>query len=245
MFGNIHSIETRGTVDGPGIRFVIFTQGCPMRCKYCHNPDTWDLKQNNKLSVDEILDQYNSVKEFCTGGITVTGGEPLVQTDFVTELFKKASSENIHTALDTSGILFTPDIKINELLKYTNLVLLDIKHIDDIEHQKLTGHSNKNILAFAKYLSDINKPVWIRHVVVPQITYIEKYLKELGQFLGTLDNIKALDILPYHNMGITKYKNLGIEYPLTDIPPLTKEEAINARNIVIKAYKENRSKNRI
>lgn len=237
--GNIHSIETCGTVDGPGIRFVVFLQGCPMRCLYCHNPDTWEIKENQLMSVDEILNKYESVKEFCKGGITVTGGEPLVQKDFVTELFKKAKEKNIHTALDTSGILFNPDKKedFEELLKYTDLVLLDIKHIDDNEHKKLTKHSNKNILEFAKYLSEIGKPVWIRHVVVPDITYNEKYLHKLGKFLSTLKNIKALDVLPYHNMAETKYENLGIDYPLKGVPQLTKEEAINARNIILKAYK--------
>ena len=237
--GNIHSIETCGTVDGPGIRFVVFLQGCPMRCLYCHNPDTWEIKENQLMSVDEILNKYDSVKEFCKGGITVTGGEPLLQKNFVTELFKKAKERNIHTALDTSGILFSSEKKVQfeELLKYTDLVLLDIKHIDNSEHIKLTKHSNKNILEFAKYLSEIDKPVWIRHVVVPTLTYNEHYLKELGKFLSGLKNIKALDVLPYHNMAETKYESLGIKYPLKGIPQLTKEEAIDARNIILKAYK--------
>lgn len=242
IYGNIHSLESCGTVDGPGIRFVVFTQGCPMHCQYCHNPDTWAIEENKKISVKEILDEYDGVKEFLrNGGLTVTGGEPLLQLDFVTELFKQAKEKNIHTALDTSGILFNRKNtkKIDELLKYTDLVLLDIKHIDDIEHKKLTGISNMNILDFAKYLSEKNMPVWIRHVVVPQITYNEKYLKELGKFLSTLKNIKALDILPYHNMAIPKYENLGIDYPLKDIPPLTKEEAINARDIVLNAMRKN------
>ena len=241
IYGNIHSLESCGTVDGPGIRFVVFTQGCPMRCQYCHNPDTWAIEENKKISVKEILDEYDGVKEFLrNGGLTVTGGEPLLQLDFVTELFKQAKEKNIHTALDTSGILFNRKNtkKIDELLKYTDLVLLDIKHIDDIEHKKLTGISNMNILDFAKYLSEKNMPVWIRHVVVPQITYNEKYLKELGKFLSTLKNIKALDILPYHNMAIPKYENLGIDYPLKDIPPLTKEEAIKARDIVLNAMRK-------
>ena len=240
--GNIHSIETCGTVDGPGIRFVIFTQGCPMRCLYCHNPDSWETGINKQMYVDEILTQYESVKEFCKGGITVTGGEPLLQMDFLTELFRKAKEKHIHTALDTSGILFTPEktIKFDELMKYTDLVLLDIKHIDNDKHIKLTTHSNKNILAFAKYLSDINKPVWIRHVVVPTINNGENELKKLGEFIGSLNNVKALDVLPYHDMAIPKYKNLGIDYPLEGIPPLPKEEAIEARNIILNEYKKNR-----
>lgn len=239
IFGNIHSVESCGTVDGPGIRFVVFTQGCPLRCKYCHNPDTWDFKDNQKMSVEEILKQYEGVREFCKGGITVTGGEPMAQIDFVTELFKQARSRDIHTALDTSGIFFNRDNteKIDELLKYTSLVLLDIKHIDDEEHKKLTKHSNKNILDFARYLSENKKPMWVRHVVVPEITFKEEYLTRLGEFLGTLNNIVALDVLPYHDMAIPKYENLGIEYPLKGIPPLTHEQALEARNIILKAYK--------
>ncbi len=244
--GHIHSIETCGTVDGPGIRFVVFLQGCPMRCKYCHNPDTWQTDTDGTISTsmtaDEILEKYDGVKEFCKGGITVTGGEPLLQIDFVTELFKQAKEKNIHTALDTSGICYNKSLneKFEKLLKYTDLVLLDIKHIDNIEHEKLTKHGNKNILEFAKYLSDKKIPVWIRHVVVPQITYNEDYLKKLGEFLATLTNIKALDVLAYHDMAKTKYKELNIDYPLKDIKPLTKEEAIKARNIIIESIKEHK-----
>lgn len=243
ILGNIHSIETCGTVDGPGIRFVLFMQGCPMRCLYCHNPDSWIQKNAQKImTVEEVLTQYESVKEFCKGGITVTGGEPLMQTDFLTDLFKNAKLKNIHTALDTSGVLFNPDNtnKIDELLSFTDLVLLDIKHIESEEHKKLTGHGNDNILAFAKYLSDINKPVWIRHVIVPSINDKEEYLEKLGQFLAELKNIKALDVLPYHNMAIPKYEQLGIEYKLKDILPLTKDDAIKARNVIIKSIQKQR-----
>ena len=244
ILGNIHSIESCGTVDGPGIRFVVFTQGCPMRCQYCHNPDTWEFKDNKKISTDEILAQYDGVKEFCAGGITVTGGEPMCQMDFVTELFKKAQAKGINTALDTSGVMFKPDNKetVDELLKYTSVVLLDIKHIDDEEHKKLTGHSNKNIIAFAKYLSEIKKPMWVRHVVVPGITFKEEYLTRLGEFLGTLQNIAALDVLPYHDLAIPKYENLKIDFPLKGVPPLSHEEALQARNIILKAYKEQKQK---
>ena len=240
LLGNVHSIESCGTVDGPGIRFVIFMQGCPMRCMYCHNPDTWGFNDNKKMSANEILTKYNSVKEFLkNGGITVTGGEPLLQIDFVTELFKQAYKYNIHTALDTSGILFDAKHtkKYDELIKYTNLVLLDIKHINDYEHKKLTGHSNKNVLSFAKYLSDNNIPMWIRHVVVPEITFKKEYLIELGKFLKTLKNIKALDVLPYHNMGLQKYEQLKIDYQLKNIPVLTKEQAIQARNYILSGLK--------
>lgn len=237
--GNIHSIETFGTVDGPGIRFVVFMQGCPLRCAYCHNPDTWDFKENKKMTVDDILRKYQSVKEFTKGGITITGGEPLAQIDFVIELFKNFHNFGIHTALDTSGIYFDKNKtqKYDELIKYTSLVLLDIKQIDDDKHKILTGASNKNVLDFAKYLSLNKVPVWIRHVVVPSITDNEEDLKNLGKFLSTLKNVKALDVLPYHDMAKTKYEELQIEYKLKDIEPLTKEDALKARNIILRAMK--------
>ena len=243
ILGNIHSIESCGTVDGPGIRFVVFVQGCPMRCKYCHNPDSWSTETNQQMSVSEILEKYDGVKEFVkSGGLTVTGGEPLMQIDFVTELFKAAKAKNIHTALDTSGILFNKGntAKSDELLKYTDLVLLDIKHINNEEHIKLTGLPNTNILEFAQYLSQKKLPMWVRHVVVPEITYNEKYLRELGEFIGKLRNVKALDVLPYHDMAIPKYENLGINYPLKDIKPLTKEEARKARGFILEGIKRSR-----
>lgn len=241
--GNIHSIESCGTVDGPGIRFVVFFQGCPMRCQYCHNPDTWGFNINQKMTADEILKKYDSVKEFLkNGGLTATGGEPMAQLPFLIELFKKAKQKNIHTTLDTSGITFdakNPE-KIDELLENTDLVMLDIKHIDNERHIALTGHPNTNILNFAKYLSYKKIPVWIRHVVVPTITYNKTYLKKLGEFLATLNNIQALDVLPYHDMAIAKYENLKIQYPLKGIPPLTKEQAMDARNTIIDAMRNAR-----
>ena len=241
--GNIHSIESCGTVDGPGIRFVIFMQGCPMRCQYCHNPDSWTTNANKLMTVDEIMQKYDGVKEFVqSGGITVTGGEPLLQINFVTELFKAAKSKNIHTALDTSGITFNPQNTetIDELLKYTDLVLLDIKHINNEEHKKLTGCSNQNILKFAQYLSEKGIPMWIRHVVVKDITLNEEYLTELGKFIKTLKTVKALDVLPYHDMGKIKYENLGIDYPLKDTKPLPRERAIEAKKIVLQGIKDRR-----
>lgn len=239
--GNIHSIESCGTVDGPGIRFVIFMQGCPMRCQYCHNPDSWTTNANKLMTVDEIMQKYDGVKEFVqSGGITVTGGEPLLQINFVTELFKAAKSKNIHTTLDTSGITFNPQNTetIDELLKYTDLVLLDIKHINNEEHKKLTGCSNQNILKFAQYLSEKGIPMWIRHVVVKDITLNKEYLTELGKFIKTLKTVKALDVLPYHDMAIPKYEALNINYSLKNTPPTTKQQAIWARDVIINAMKK-------
>ncbi len=235
--GYIHSTESFGTVDGPGIRFVVFMQGCPMRCLYCHNPDTWRTTGGTEVTVDYIIDQFLSYKEFMKdGGITLTGGEPLLQMDFVIEVFKACKKKGIHTCLDTSGITFNPKdtSKFDELIKYTNLVMLDIKHIDEQKHKALTGHSNKNILAFAEYLRDNDIDVWIRHVVVPNVTQNDDDLYRLGRFLGTLKNMKALDVLPYHTMGKVKYEKLGMEYPLGDIPPLSKEDAIKSRDIIFR-----------
>lgn len=241
MIGHIHSIESFGTVDGPGIRLVVFFKGCPMRCLYCHNPDTWECAGGTEMSAEEILEEYEKGKTFYkNGGITATGGEPLMQMDFLTELFIKAKEKGIHTCLDTSGILFSENRrdKFDKLTKVCDLVMLDIKHINDAEHIKLTGHSNKNVLAYLAYLAEKDVPVWIRHVVVPQITLNDRYLAELGQYIGRYRNIKALDVLPYHSMAKPKYKKLGIEYPLPDIPDAAKDDAVRARNIIIENMKK-------
>lgn len=241
--GYIHSIQTFGTVDGPGVRFVVFFQGCPMRCQYCHNPDTWDMTEGKEKTVDEILAMFERNRAFYkTGGITATGGEPMMQMDFLLELFTKAKEKDIHTCLDTSGIVFTEDrqseafAKIEKLMKVTDLVMLDIKHIEDESHKKLTGHANGNILAFARYLDEIGKPVWIRHVVVPGITFIEEKLTKLGEFLKTLSNVEKLEVLPYHTLGENKYENMGIDYVLKGVPQLTKEEAKQAERIIYRAW---------
>lgn len=246
MNGYIHSIETFGTVDGPGIRYVVFVQGCPMRCLYCHNPDTWQMNTGKQMSVEEILTDYEKYRPFLKGGgLTVTGGEPLMQIDFLTELFEEAKKKDIHTCIDTSGIAYneanTAYIeKLDRLMKVTDLVMLDIKHIDPEEHQKLCAQPNEQILKFAKYLEQKEIPLWIRHVVVPGITDKEEYWRQLGTFLGELRNLKALDVLPYHTMGVVKYENLGMEYPLKGIPPLDKSEAIKARNIILEELQKRR-----
>lgn len=231
-------MESFGTVDGPGIRMVIFFQGCPMRCKYCHNPDTWAFGSGTEMTVDELLEQYDKNKEFYSnGGITVTGGEPLVQIDFLTKLLEKAKMRGIHTCIDTSGVTYNPDNqqameKLDKLLEYTDLVMLDIKHIDNNEHRELTAHGNENILAFALYLERKRKPVWIRHVVVPKITDSPEHLGRLGSFIGGLANLKALDVLGYHTLGVSKYKEMGIPYPLEGVPQASAEEVAVAKKII-------------
>ena len=247
--GYIHSIQTFGTVDGPGVRFVVFFQGCPMRCQYCHNPDTWDIADGKEKTADEILEMFERNRAFYrTGGITATGGEPMMQMDFLLELFTKAKEKEIHTCLDTSGIFFQEAwgnsakrdseafTKLEKLMQVTDLVMLDIKHIEDVAHKELTGHSNERILAFARYLDEIEKPVWVRHVVVPGITYKEEALTKVGEFLKILSNVEKLEVLPYHTLGENKYEKLGIEYPLKGVPQLSKEEAVKAENIILSAW---------
>lgn len=246
MIGHIHSIETCGTVDGPGMRFVVFFKGCPMRCKYCHNPDTWEMIGGEDHTVEDLLEQYDSMKSFyANGGITCTGGEPLMQIDFLIELFEACKEKGIHTCLDTSGVLFHRDNevlmeKFNRLVKVTDLVMLDIKHIDPDEHMELCQQPNDNILDFLKYLDEKQITTWIRHVIVEGITLNDTYLDQLGYFIGQFKCIKALDCLPYHGMGVTKYEKLGIEYPLKDLKDLPKESAIHARETIIAGMKRRR-----
>ena len=238
MTGYIHSFESFGTVDGPGVRFVVFFQGCPMRCLYCHNPDTWVSGNGTQFTAKAVLEKMTrNITFYTTGGITATGGEPMLQLDFLIELFELAKQENIHTCLDTSGVMFNPDDsermeKIDRLIKSTDLVMLDIKHIDDEEHKKLTGHSNKNILAFAKYLNKNNVQMRVRHVIVPKITDDKNELISLGKFLKGFSNIEKIETLPYHTLGKSKYDNLGMDYPLGDTEQLTEKDAQKALKLI-------------
>lgn len=240
MKGYIHSYETFASVDGPGVRFAVFLNGCPMRCKYCHNPDTWK-EGGDAAEAKDVFNRALKYKNYWKngGGITVSGGEPMLQQEFVTELFTLAKNKGVNTCLDTSGIMFNPcdTEKTDALLKVTDLVMLDIKHIDEEAHIKLTGKPNKNILDFAQYLSDKKIPVWIRHVLVPGITLDEGALLRLGRFIGTLENVKRIEVLPYHSMGKYKYEKLKIPYPLGNIPDATNEQAQGALKIIESAVK--------
>ena len=247
MKGYIHSEESFGTVDGPGLRYVVFLQGCPMRCLFCHNPDTWKMQDGKQVEPQEIIDRFLKNQSFYkNGGITVTGGEPLLQTDFLISLFTLAKQYDIHTCIDTSGITYQDTdeyrSKLDDLLKLTDLVMLDIKHIHPDKHLHLTKQKNENILKFAKYLESKKIPLWIRHVVVPGITDNPNDLMDLGRFIGTLSNLKALDVLPYHTMGVNKYKELGLTYPLEGVEALSKEKAMEARKYILQGIKEIRSK---
>ena len=231
MEGNIHSIESFGTVDGPGIRYVVFTQGCLLRCQFCHNADTWEIGTGKKMSVDEIMNDLASYLPFIEasgGGITVSGGEPLLQIPFLIELFKECKKLGIHTTIDSSGGCYSTAEEFQEnlkqLLKYTDLIMLDLKHINRKKHIKLTGMANDHILQFARFLSNENVPVWIRHVLVPSVTDGEEDLRELGKFISTLSNVEKVEVLPYHKLGAYKWEALGLEYPLKHIEPPSDEQ---------------------
>lgn len=241
MIGNVHSIETFGTVDGPGIRYVVFLQGCLLRCQFCHNADTWEIGTGKQMTAAEIMEDLTSYLPFIEssgGGITVSGGEPLLQIPFLIELFKKCQKLGIHTAIDSSGGCYSTaplfQEQLNELLTYTDLFLLDLKHMNRKKHIALTGMANDHILEFARLLSKRQIPVWIRHVLVPTITDDEQDLHELGDFIGTLKNIKKLEILPYHKLGVYKWEALGLDYPLKDIEPPSEEKVEKAYEILTK-----------
>ncbi|MCH4285618.1 pyruvate formate lyase-activating protein [Absiella sp. AM54-8XD] len=235
--GSIHSVETFGSVDGPGVRFVIFLKGCAMRCKYCHNPDTWEMTTADTSS-EELLKKALRYRSYWgeKGGITVSGGEPLLQIDFVIDLFTRAKKLGIHTTIDTSGNPFTREepffSKFQQLMEVTDLLLVDIKHIDDACHLALTKQHNTNILDMLKYLDEIQKPVWIRHVLVPGINDQEIYLMNLSKFIQQLHNVKRVEILPYHTLGVYKWKELGIPYELEGVESPDQASIEKARKIL-------------
>ena len=236
--GRIHSVESFGSADGPGVRYIVFLKGCNMRCQYCHNPDTWAKDGGELMTPEEVLKKALRYKTYWKekGGITVSGGEALLQIDFVTELFRLAKEKGVNTCLDTSGNPFSLEepfkSKFDELMKYTDLFMLDIKHIDDAAHRKLTGQTNQNILEMAAYLSDHGKAMWIRHVLVPGITTEEDELYRLRSFLDTLKTVERVEVLPDHTLGVFKWKELGIPYQLEGVDPPTKEQIDRAKEIL-------------
>ncbi len=250
MEGRVHSLETFGLVDGPGVRYIVFLQGCRMRCKFCHNPETWSMDGGEMWTPEDLFKRAYRYKPYwmrngkLNGGITVSGGEPLLQIEFVTEFFKLAKAKGVHTTLDTSANPFTREepfiSKFNELMKYTDLVMLDIKNIDREGHKKLTGQTVDNILDCAKYLDEIGKEMWIRHVLVPDtfntgeafFSNRDEQLEELSKFIDTLHHVSRVEVLPYHTLGIQKWENLGIPYSLECVEPPTKEQIENANKIL-------------
>ena len=236
--GNIHSIESFGSVDGPGVRFLIFLQGCALRCRYCHNADTWSLSGGVQMSAGELLDKAERYRPYwgADGGITVSGGEPLLQIEFLIELFKEAKRRGINTCIDTAGQPFTRKepffSRFCELLELTDLFIVDIKHIDSKDHRILTGRGNENILDMLRFLSERKKPVWIRHVLVTGITDDDALLKRTREFIETLKNVERIEVLPYHSMGAYKWRELGIPYTLENIAPPDSGRVRNAEMIL-------------
>lgn len=234
LVGKIHSFETLGAVDGPGIRFIIFMQGCHLQCKYCHNRDTWNLHEGTKYTVTEIYEKIMKYKNYfiaSNGGVTASGGEPLLQVDFLIALFKKLKSSGISTAIDTSGMITITE-KIKELIDLTDLFLVDIKSINDKICQNLVGRSNKQELEFIKYLDSINKEIWIRQVVVPTITDKEEDLYKLRDFINSINSIKKVDLLPYHDLGKYKWLQLNEKYPLENIRTATNSDIERVKKIL-------------
>lgn len=233
MIGRIHSLETMGAVDGPGLRFVAFMQGCPMRCQFCHNPDTWDTKADVQFewTPAELLSEVLRYKSFIRkGGVTVSGGEPLMQAQFVREFFGLCHEAGLHTALDTSGAIATPEAFA--VLDHTDLVLLDVKTADDALHPSYTGLSRRNNQRWLDVLLQRGQECWIRHVVVPERTYSDDSLRATAQLLRRyLPVIRRIELLPYHTMGKAKYQSLGLAYPLGDLPDLTQAQIDHARSV--------------
>lgn len=236
--GRVHSVESFGSVDGPGVRYIVFLQGCHMRCKYCHNPETWSMEGGKLMTAQEVFDKAYRYRNYWknNGGITVSGGEAMLQMEFVTELFKLAKKENVHTTLDTSGNPFTMEepfkSQFDELMKVTDLFMLDIKHIDDEKHKQITGWTNSNILQLARYLSDNGKDMWIRHVLVPGYTDDENDLIRLRDFVKSLKTVQRFEVLPYHTLGVFKWENLGIPYSLSDVMPPDRDQIKRANDIL-------------
>lgn len=235
--GYVHSLESFGLVDGPGVRFVVFLQGCAMRCQFCHNPETWQSGGEEWIPeklYEKIYHYHNYWKN--NGGITVSGGEPLLQIEFVTRLFELAKKNNVHTALDTAGQPFSDNPewmdKFRKLMSVTDLVILDLKEMDNDKHKHLTGHKNSNILEMAQWLSDNGHTMWIRRVLVPGLTDDTDDLKRMYKFISELKTVERVEILPYHTLGKIKWDNMGIKYPLEGVPVPTKEQIEKAEKIL-------------
>ena len=238
LVGHVHSLETFGLVDGPGVRTVVFLQGCRMRCRYCHNPETWSMSGGEEWTAKDLFNRVYRYRTYWknNGGITVSGGEPLLQIDFLLEFFALAKAKGIHTTLDTAGNPFTREEpffgKFRKLMELTDLVMLDFKEMDGVRHKELTGVANDNILDLARYLSDTGKDMWIRHVLVPGLTDDEDGLRRTADFIRSLNTVQRVEVLPYHTLGLFKWQKLGIPYPLPDAVPPTAEQVKRAEELL-------------
>lgn len=241
-YGFVHKLESFGAVDGPGVRFVVFLAGCSMRCLYCHNPDAWKMESGHRMTADDVMAEALPCSCYWgkDGGITVSGGEPLLQIDFLTELFSRCHEHGINTCIDTAGGPFTDKgpwfEKFQTLMKLTDLLLVDVKHIDQEAHIRLTGQGRENICCMFRYLDKIQKPVWIRYVLVPGLTDSTDCLYRTGKFIRSLSNVKKVEVLPYHDMAVSKYRELGIEYPIPDIKPPSHEEVVRASELLTPTF---------
>jgi pyruvate formate lyase activating enzyme len=241
--GTIHSVETMGLVDGPGIRVVVFLQGCALRCAYCHNPDTWQIGSGQEITAEELLNKVKRYRGFFKssgGGVTLSGGEPLLQPQFVEEFFKLCKREGIHTALDTAGYGLGC---YDEIFKYTDLILLDIKHIDEDRHRELTGHGRHRFLQFLEAVERNNIKLWIRHVVVPGITDDKEHIKKLGEYINTIPNVQKVELLPYHTYGVNKYREMGLNYTLEGVPPMSDERLAELYDLLYKVLNHKSMRN--
>ncbi len=239
MKGYVHSVESFGSADGPGVRYIIFLSGCNLRCRFCHNPDTWEKCAGEELEASEVVKKALRYKDYWgdKGGITISGGEPLLQPEFLLEILKEAKKENINTCIDTAGEPYKntlSDELLEKIVNYTDLFMLDIKHIDEEAHINLTGKSGKNIKDLARKLSDMGQPLWIRHVLVPGINDSEEDLKALRAFLDKLKTVERIDVLPYHTLGVFKWEELGIPYTLDGVEPPT-QESVKLANKILKS----------
>lgn len=233
MKGKIHSVETMGAVDGPGLRYVLFLKGCPLRCAFCHNPDTWAVTDSLERTAEDVAADVLKYREFFAashGGFTVSGGEPLLQSAFLAELFKILKANNVHIAVDTCGCVDITE-QVAEAVELADLFLLDIKHLDPETHKDLTGRTNEKVLEFLDYLTAKNKPIHIRIVLVNGYSAAPEYLERLAEFLKGFPTIKRIDLLPYHTLGVKKWESLKIPYRLTDAAITTPQQCEAAREI--------------
>lgn len=235
---NVHSIESFGTYDGPGIRMVVFLQGCPFQCLYCGNPDTMKCGEGKNYPIDKLLEKATHMKSYFSagGGVTFSGGEPCLQAKMLIPLMKKLKAEGMHICLDTNGHVFNRYVE--EMLQYVDLVLLDVKHINSAKHQHITGRPNEKVLAFAQYLEAHNRPFWLRYVLVPGLSNDPADLHHLGQHFADYQQIEKLEIQPYHTLGVHKWEHLGMDYQLKDTPKNRVDQIATAKDIFDQYFKE-------
>lgn len=230
MKGYVHSLQSLGTVDGPGVRAVLFTEGCPLRCVYCHNPDTWECRESDAVDSHDIAEKIARLYPYIkNGGVTFSGGEPCVQAEFVCEVARELKARGLHVALDTSGAIYNEHVE--RLLEYTDLVLLDVKMTTEEDYKRYVGGSLADTLAFLDILDKKGIPVWIRHVVVPNINDTEEDVRRLRELVRPFSCVERIDLLPFRKLCLEKYRSLGIRFPLEDTPQMSEESLGELRKL--------------